>query len=247
MADAGDAEQKPARPKADGGVSLLGEPGVVQRIACAAFAWAVTVAPAVVVRSGTWPARILAVFSFVAGVAGPIVAARNKRTGRHLGITAFLAFTTGVWLLSPRSIGVEHVDPVLSTIGAVAWGVFAFSWGEPWRRRDDGEAAEPGALLRARAELPVLSVPIAALGVVSALALLILAFRVRDPSRALPAQAAGIGLGVALVTAAANLAVNRGKTRAPAATASKPATRAVLLLVVVAFLGGVALILRSRG
>ena len=49
MADAGDAEQRPV-------LSLLGDPGVVQRIACAAFAWAVTVAPAVVVRSGTWPA-----------------------------------------------------------------------------------------------------------------------------------------------------------------------------------------------
>jgi hypothetical protein len=240
LADAGDAERKPL-------VSLLAEPGVVQRIACAAFAWAVTVAPAVVVRSGTWPARIVAVFAFLAGVAGPVLAARNKRVGRHLGISAFLALTTGVWLLSPRAIGIEHVDPVLSTIGAVAWGVFAFSWGEPWRMRDDADAAEPGALLRARAELPVLSVPIAALGVISALVLLLLAFRVRDPSRALPAQAAGIGLGVALVTAAANLAVNRGKARATLPTASKSATRAVLMLVVVAFLGGVALILRSRG
>jgi hypothetical protein len=240
LADAGDAQQKPV-------LTLLGEPGVVQRIACAAFAWAVTVAPAVVVRSGTWPARIVAILSFLAGVAGPILAARNKRVGRHLGITAFLALTTGVWLLSPRAIGIEHVDPVLSTIGAVAWGVFAFSWGEPWRMRDDADAAEPAALLRARAELPVLSVPIAALGVVSALTLLLLAFRVRDPSRALPAQAAGIGLGIALVTAAANLAVNRGKARATLPTASKSATRAVLMLVVIAFLGGVALILRSRG
>jgi len=218
----------------------------VQRIACAAFAWAVTVAPAVIVRSSTWPARAVAVLAFLAGVIGPVVAARKKRVGRHVGISAFLAFTTGVWLLSSRAIAIEQVDPVLAAIGAVSWGVFAFSWGEPWRLRDDADATEPGALLRARAELPMLSVPIAALGVVGALALLLLAFRVRDPSRALPAQAAGIGLGVALVTAAAHLAVNRGKAHQPQPTASKSATRAVLLLVVVAFLGGVLLVVRGR-
>lgn len=227
--------------------SLLpfGEPGVGQRFACAIFAWSVTVAPFAISRSSTWPARALAVLSLIAGISGPLIVPARRLIGRHVGISAFLALTTGMWVLSSSVLAVERLDPVLATIGGIAWGVFAFSWGEPWRMSSDAQVDELGGMLRARAELPRLAVPVAAVGVVSALVLMVLAWRVRESSHALFAQAAGIGLGVAIVTAAAQIAINRGRPRTAHSTLPRPARRAVFVLVLFAVLGGALLVLRG--
>jgi len=225
--------------------SLIREPGVAQRIACAAFAWSVTVAPFVLGRSGSWLARFVAAFALAAGVLGPLLVPTRRRLGRHMGISAYLALTTVVWLLSPGAIDAGRLDPILAIIGAVAWSVFAFSWGEPWRLRGDAEIDELGSSLRARTELPPFAVPIAALGVLSSIALLVLAWRVRDPSRGLVAQAAGIGLGVALVSGAAEVAINRGRSRHGHAVVPRSGRRAMIVLVVAAVLGGVLLVLRG--
>lgn len=225
--------------------SLIREPGVAQRIACAAFAWSVTVAPFVLGRTGSWLGRFVAALALAAGVLGPLLVPTRRRLGRHLGISVYLALTTLVWLLSPAAIDASRLDPILAIIGAVAWSVFAFSWGEPWRLRGEGEIDELGGSLRARTELPPYAVPIAALGVLSSLALLVLAWRVRDPSRGLLAQAAGIGIGVALVSGAAEVAINRGRTRQAHAVVPRAGRRAMIVLVVAAVLGGVLLVLRG--
>jgi hypothetical protein len=123
---------------------------------------------------------------------------------------------------------------------------YAFSWGEPWKFRPDVKADDMSGALRARAELPPVAVPIATLGVVGAAALLVLAFRVRDSSRALLAQVVAIGLGVALVTVAADLAILRGKKRASTTDLPRSAVRSLLLLAGFALLGAVLLVLRRR-
>ncbi len=229
-------------------IALMREPGVIQRIVCAVFAWAVTIAPYVLGRTGSWAGRLVAVVALAAGVAGPLLVPGRRRIGRHVGITGFLGLSTLVWLLSGKAIAIQRLDPILATIGALAWGVFAFSWGEPWRTRDEAQQTdELGGMLRARAQLPPLAVPIAAIGVLAGLGLMGLSWRVRDPSRALLAQAAGVGLGVALVSAAAHIAISRGKSRAPQTTVPRTARRAILVLVVAAVLGGGLLILRTTG
>lgn len=229
-------------------IGLVREPGVIQRVVCAVFAWAVTVAPYVLGRTGSWAGRLVAVLALATGVAGPLLVPTKRRIGRHVGITAFLASTTLVWLLCGRAISIQRLDPILATIGALAWGVFAFSWGEPWSTRDEPQQTdELGGMLRARAQLPPLAVPIAAIGVLAGLGLMSLAWRVRDPSRALLAQAAGVGLGVALVSAAAHIAISRGKSRSAQSTVPRTARRAILVLVLAAVLGGGFLILRTAG
>ncbi len=153
-------------------IALMREPGVIQRIVCAVFAWAVTIAPYVLGRTGSWAGRLVAVVALAAGVAGPLLVPGRRRIGRHVGITGFLGLSPLVWLLSGKAIAIQRLDPILATIGALAWGVFAFSWGEPWRTRDEAQQTdELGGMLRARAQLPPLAVPIAAIGVLAGLGL----------------------------------------------------------------------------
>lgn len=239
------ASAAPPRAADKSPAALFREPGVAQRVACAAFAWAVTVAPFVIGPTRTWAARFVAAICLAAGVVGPLLVPARRKIGRHVGISAFVALATGAWLLSPQALAIERLDPILASIGAVAWGVYAFSWGEPWRLAEEGQTDELGGTLRARTQLPPLAVPIASLGVVGALALLILAWQIKDPSRALFGHAAAIGVGVALVSSAALVAISRGKTRVPSHAVPRSAKRAIVVLVVAAVLGGVFIMLRT--
>ncbi len=224
--------------------SLLAEPGVLQRIICALFAWAVTILPVALSRVGSWPSRMVAIAAIAAGVMGPLLVPSRRRVGRHVGISAFVGAAALVWALSPAAVDVSRVDLVLAVTGSVSWMVFAFSWGEPWRFRPEAQTDELNASLRARAELPPFAVPIAGLGVLIAAGLLFLGFRVRDTSRALLAQVVAIGLGVAMVTVAASLATGRGKPRAAHPDLPKSAVRALLVLAAAALVGAAILVLR---
>ena len=227
----------------------LREPGTLQRVLCASLAWSVTVAPAAFSRAGGGFARAAAVASILAALFGPAIATQHRRIGRHVGISLFLLFSLGTWLLTPAAIDPTRLDSVRAAIGAIAWGVFAFSWGEPWtglgapvQRGDVDPFAAP---LRARATLAPFAVPIAGIGVVTALAILIGVWQVHETSRALIAQAAAIGLSVALVSAGATVAVSRGKDRPKAERpVSSSVVRSLVLLGIVAIAGAVLLAIR---
>jgi Ca2+/Na+ antiporter len=225
--------------------SLLREPGVVQRLICGTFAWGVTTFPFAFGRGGGGAAMLAAAAALVAAVAGPLIFPHRRRLGRHLGISAFLGLVVATWLLAPGGLDITRIDLVLAMTGSVSWMVYAFSWGEPWKFRPDVKTDDMSGALRARTQLPALAVPIASLGVLAAAALLVLAYRVRDSSRALLAQVVAIGLGVALVTVAADLAIARGKKRPPTSDLPRVAVRSLLLLAGFALLGAALLILRK--
>ncbi|HTJ85454.1 MAG TPA: hypothetical protein VL400_27240, partial [Polyangiaceae bacterium] len=171
-----------ASKSAKGGLGPFSEPGVLQRAVCGSFAWAVTVGPAAFGHAGGALAKLAALSAFVAAVVGPALVPTRRRVGRHLGITAFLALATATWLLAPQSVAIERLDLIRAGIGALGWGVYALSWGEPWRLRDDLPQEDIGTTLRARAELPPFAVPLAGLGVGAALVVLTLGWRVREPT-----------------------------------------------------------------
>ena len=229
----------------------LNEPGTLQRILCAALAWSVTVAPAAFSRAGSAPSRATAVLALAAAVSGPAIATRIRRIGRHIGISLFLVFSLATWLMSPAAIDPSRIDSIRAALGAMAWGVYAFSWGEPWTGL--GGAAAPGAQvdpfaapLRARATLAPLAVPIATFGVVTTLMLLAGVWQIHETSRALIAQAGGVAIAVGLVSVGATVAVSRGKERPKNEKRMTPGVvRALVLLAAAAVLGAVILALRG--
>jgi hypothetical protein len=249
-------------PSGEGGVSrdregegspvarALREPGTLQRVVCATLAWSITVAPAALARSSSTLARIAALLAVLAAVSGPAIATRHRRIGRHLGISAFLALSLGVWLSSPQSVEPARIDAIRAAIGAVAWGIYALSWGEPWtafgapaQRVENDPFAAP---LRARATLAPYAVPIATLGVAASLVMLLGVWQIRDTSRALIGQAAAVGAAVAVITAGATVAVSRGKDRPKDEKRVTPSfVRALVLLAIAAVVGAVGLALRT--
>lgn len=210
------------------------------------ISWAITVAPVGFGRGASILAGLVAVLALGAGLGGAILLAKRPPLARHLGISAFLGLATLTWLANPAAIHPLRLDPIRGAFGALAWSVFALAWSERWGPRAKVAAADPDApLLLARSALAPLAQPIAALGVVASLAYLVFAFRVRDPDRALVAQALALACSVAVVTAASTVATARGKPRsAGGRRLTAPGIRALLFLVTFAVAGAVVTILR---
>ncbi|HSO00236.1 MAG TPA: hypothetical protein VLS89_18215, partial [Candidatus Nanopelagicales bacterium] len=189
----------------------LRETRTLQAMLASLVAWAITVAPAAFSRGSPPEARVVAVLALPCGLAAPPLALARRRLGRHLGITVFLALVTLTWLLASPAIQPLRLDPIRAGIGAVAWGVFALSWRDRWPTGVPQEPEPDAPTLQARSHLPPFATAIAALSAVSALALLFLAWRVREADRALLAQAVAVACAVAVTTAAADVAVSRGR------------------------------------
>ncbi|AGP35785.1 hypothetical protein [Sorangium cellulosum] len=223
----------------------LGEGRAPQALLAAVVAWMITVAPAGFGRGAPVSASVAATLAFLCGIAAPLLAASHRRAARHLGISAFLALVTLTWLLAAPSLQPSRLDPVRAAIGGIAWGLFALSWRDRWEARRQPEPDPDVPLLQPRAHLPPLAAVIVAFGALVSLAILVLAWRVRDPDRALLAQAVAVACAVALITAASGVAVARGRRyTAGARRLTHRAVRQLLVLIVFAVLGAVVMMLR---
>ncbi len=158
-------------------------------LVAALITWTITVAPVGFGRGASIAAGLVAVLALGAGLgADPL--AKRPALARHVGISAFLGFATLTWLANSAAIHPLRLDPIRGAFGALSWSIFALAWSERWGPRARAVPADPDApTLLARSALAPLAQPIAALGVVASLVYLVLAFSVRDPDRALVAQA----------------------------------------------------------
>jgi hypothetical protein len=218
-----------------------------QTMIAAVLAWSITVAPAAFARGSAAPARLFAILSLASGLAGPVFLAERRRIGRHVGITAFLAFSVAAWMFCQPALHPLRLSPFRAATGSLAWAIFALSWREVWPRPEERtETDSQAAPLPARSSLPFFSIPILTSAVLGALLLVFGAFRTREPERGLVAQAVAIACGVALVTGASTLATTLGKERVsgPGRRFTAIVVRALLLLVVVALGGALYILLR---
>jgi hypothetical protein len=254
-------EEDAPKASADGGVASppsdergldrlrreLRENGLPPTVLAALVAWAVTLAPAALARSSPKSALFFAIVALLAGVSGPLLVTTQPRLARHIGISLFLALAALTWLLTSPTLQPARLDPMRAAIGAIAWGVYALSWNERWKKPAKQPAIDPHApALQARSTLSRLAVPIAAIGVAAGLVYLVVAWRVRETDRALLAHAVALACSVAVITGAATVATARGR-RSSSGTrrVTSHALRPLILLVALAIGGAVLIILRQ--
>lgn len=223
------AEEQPGRAAA---VSNMLMPGLL--------AWVATLAVPVAERGVSSWARVTAGAALVSMVAGPILLTVHPRLGRALGIHLTILFAVVTWLLLGPVIGVQHLEPVRSAIGGVAWVLFAFGWGSVRARGsvpEEQPGVLPGAPLPVRASLPFGATAILAAGVIGAALPVFIAWRVARPSHALLAHAVAVVCAIAVVTSAAKIAVERQSYRpetqagARLVAATKPLTALALAVI----------------
>jgi hypothetical protein len=204
----------------------------------ALLAWVSTVGVPVAERGTGFAARASAGLALLALVGGPLLLPLSPRYGRIVGIHVALGLSVLTWLLLGDSMSVLHLEPVRSAIGVVAWILFAFGWGAtrfPGQIPEDDPRAILGPPLLARSRLPFGAAFIFGAGLFGAALPLFAAWRVARPSHALLAHAVAIVCGIALVTSAARVAVDRQGWQpvSPAAARLGLAARPLTLLAVV--------------
>lgn len=187
------------------------------------YAWATTVAlPAWSVPGSV--ARVSALGALALLIGGPWVARRRLALGRIIGVLGFVGLSAGTWGALGSALSLERLDTVRSALGAVAWGLFALGWGS-LRRRSRIPEHDPRALDGDRFE-PRVTLSRAtgvAFGLVllAALALPLLAWRVRENGVALFAHAVALAASIAALNVGSRLVV----TQRAGVEAGKPLTR----------------------
>lgn len=215
-------------------------------IVAGTLAWALTVAPVGLGRGRGALSVLAALVALAATLSGPLLLARRPRLARHVGISIFVFASLGAWLANSAALHPLRLEPSRGAFGAIAWGVFALSWSDRWGKGARAAAPErEGAQLTARATLAGLSTPIVAVSVAAGLGYLVFAFQVREPDRALLAQAVALLAGVAVTSASATVATARGKPRSAGGRRLTPhVIRSLLLLGLLLIVGVLVVVLR---
>jgi hypothetical protein len=183
------------------------------------YAWVATVAHPATLRGVAPGARVAALFALAALVAGPVFVRDRPLIARAAGIYAFVGFSLLTWLWAGSALSPDRLDPVRAALGALGWMLHAFGWGATRRPltvpEDDPNVIE-GPPLAARARLPRGTSVVFGLGVAGAISFSLLAWRVSRPEHALFAHAAAVGVGLLVIKAACDVALERGQKRLPA-------------------------------
>lgn len=183
------------------------------------YAWGTTVAVPAASPRAPGTVRVTALAALVALVLGPLVAPLRPGIGRALGIHGFLGLSLVTWGLLSRADLAIAGNATQATLGALGWMVYAFGWGELRGRGsvpEDDPRVVPGAPLPARGALARSVTPVFAVGVIAAVVLMHLAFRVSRPVHAVFGHAVALVAGLLLVGAAARVALDRTPRALPA-------------------------------
>jgi len=203
------------------------------------YAWLTTVAYPAGESQTSVGARASAYAALAALVLGAVLVPDQPRWARGFGVYGYVGLCLLSWALLGASIGVERVHPVRAACGGVGWALYAFSWGSARRGRVVSEplAGEiPGRRLEPRQSLPRGTSAVLGLGVLGALVPWLYAWRITHPARAMFAHGAALLCAVILTTAAAQIALDRGKKatrgrpRARIRSAAAPASAVAFLL-----------------
>ncbi|MCS6900447.1 MAG: hypothetical protein RMJ98_12320 [Myxococcales bacterium] len=217
------------------------------------YAWGLTAAPVAALglrqlaTAGPTLRGVLGVIgsgaALVALGMGVVLERRRSPLAPLVGIWGFLAALVLSWLSTPVLLDITRMDTTRGLLGAGGFALYALAWGVPDVLRrlvpEDDPRADTSAPLEARARLPWTARWVTALGVITAIVLTALAWRLRDISRSLLGQALAALLAVLVVSASAEIAVGRrGTELPPAPTRLRRASSVLLLLGLMLALGG---------
>jgi hypothetical protein len=245
-------EQPPpaAPPGAPGLLSILTSPILLT----GGYAWGVAVEPSIHAAAGQafqvglvsrpGASAVCGVLALLALTGGVILERARSRAAPLVGIWAFFGLLVACWLLAPSSIEIAKLDSLRGLLGAGGFALFALAWGVPdvFQRiaPEDNPRADTSTPLDARDKLPTAALPLAAVGIVATALMAFFAWRIHDSPRAMLAQALSGLAGVAVITAAAEIAVGR-RGYVPSSPRSRM-HRAFAGLMLLSLLGGAGLV-----
>jgi hypothetical protein len=211
------------------------------------YAWAVTVAPAALQRSATWFAKATALLGLVVLLAGVALEARIGARARYVSVWGLVVTSVLVWITTPSSLGPLRLDEPRGVAGMLGWALFAFASAAPALRRDtdrgsrviEDDPLPPRTRLRRGDMIYIVG------GVVLAVGLQGIGWRVTVPERALLVRVVTLAAGLSLIGAATSVALARhGRPAGTQRGRLRAGLAWVVLLILLAIAGAVTLLRR---
>ncbi|MGD0675646.1 MAG: hypothetical protein ABSC94_09525 [Polyangiaceae bacterium] len=202
------------------------------------YAWAVTVAPSGFGHGASVASSLAAAAAPLLLVGTTIADVRAAPRMRSPSLSCFVACCALVWALTPLDLKRPAFDIVRAAAGMLGWALFALAWAAPREAHsrdlrsapsetapgvilpgaavapaDGATRAAEGSRLESRRRVPGGDVGYAALGAFCAGALQLVGWTTLSVERAILIRFVTLGLGIALLGTAAELAVVRHHPR----------------------------------
>lgn len=181
------------------------------------YAWFTTVAWPSVAGDAPVTAKAASGLALLLLISGAWLAAVEHRLAASVGIAAFFGACVATWVLAGPRLSGAAMDPLEATLGGIGWVLFVLGWGsghQPPPIAGQPRGGEPARELRPRGRLARGAGAILGSAVAAACGLLFLGWSVGPGAHALLARTVVLLGSVGLVVAAAQIAVDRGRTRA---------------------------------
>jgi hypothetical protein len=240
-------DKTPASPSAFAFVSELGPSA--QAAIPGVYAWAVTVAPAAWARGAPLLPKVVAVFGLGMLGAAAILERRSGVTradqlARVCSVWGLVLSAALVWALSPAALSPFRMESARGVAGMIGWALFAFASAGPSLKRDPAEAerATLAASLKPRAKIPRGDRLYLVGGILGAIAIQLVGWKVTVPERAVLVRLVTLAAGLGILGGATSVGLARHQPRAPLSR-RKRTRRALPSLVMLAIVGAVGLML----
>lgn len=184
------------------------------------YAWAVTVAPVITSRSSPVAAKFAGAAGLLALVAGVLLEPRMGPRARYVSVWGLVLTSAVAWMASPGALTPLRLDAPRGLAGMAGWALFAFASAAPALKPDnaDDDRVLDGPALRPRSVVKRGDLVFVAVGIVAAVMLQAVGWRVVAPERALLVRAVTLAAGLAVLGAATSIALARHTRPAPRPT-----------------------------
>jgi hypothetical protein len=180
------------------------------------YAWFVTVVPCAWGRNAHWPGKMASIFALGSLAVAVYLEPQRPKIARAVSVWGLVIASSIVWMLSSLPLAPQHFATARALSGMMGWGLFAYASAAPALGPRGGGVVEAGALKPRTTVLRGDAYYLAA-GIVVALLLQTIGWRVLSPERALLIRITTLAAGIGVVGTSVSLSLARrlGTSKAP--------------------------------
>jgi hypothetical protein len=175
------------------------------------YAWFVTVVPCAWSRGGHLPGKMASLVALASLAVAVYLEPQRPKIARAVSVWGLTGGSIAVWMLSSTQLAPQHFATARALSGMLGWGLFAYASAAPALGPRAGGVVEAG-MLKPRSSVLRGDAYYLAGGVVVALLLQTIGWRVLSPERGLLIRIATLAAGISVIGASVSLSLARRLT-----------------------------------
>jgi hypothetical protein len=172
------------------------------------YAWFVTVVPCAWGRGNHFPEKLASILALASLAVAIYLEPQRPKIARAVSVWGLTSGSIVVWMLSSVQLAPQHFATARALSGMLGWGLFAYASAAPALGPRVGGVVEAG-MLKPRSTVLRGDAYYLAGGIIAALLLQTIGWRVLSPERGLLIRIATLAAGIGVIGAAVSLSLSR--------------------------------------